>query len=234
MIASFAFAGSDKQWVSVDRKELSQTLEALNRIIAKIEYGGATITTASYDDYISTTYHQRTEGYFKRSGNEYYSYMLGTRTIQDNDQRIVIDSSKKVICIADPTISMNNVVDAGSYASMLKACSSIQKAQWEGYTYYKMVFPPGQRMTSYEFSIKDSLLQRIVIYYDIEVKKGSKIKPRMEVEFSNWKTGTKYSADVFSIGKYVSKKGDDFYLKEPYAGKYKLLDERVLSKATKK
>ncbi len=237
LMALDAFAGSNLQWSVIDKSVLVSDLVALNKYMLHMTTCQLNVTESSFEDYSSSIYHDRSEGYFKRDKYEYSSYILGVYTIQDNTCRIVIDSAKKTIMVADPTKSIDPSFSAMDTKSLFKMCTHAEIAKSEKYTYYRLEFSEGYAFTSYEMTIKDSLPVKVVLYYSKKIKRtgsNESTRPRVEIDLDNWTTSVSDKKNAFDTDNYVSKKGDQYFLKPRYAGKFKLSDVRVLTRTTKK
>jgi len=236
VVINSAFAGNGLQWSVVDKSVLASELAALNKYSQHLDKYEVNITESSYEDYYTNTYHERSEGYFKKNKNEFHSYIQGVHTIQTSDCRLVIDSSKKIIMVANPLQSLNPAFSSsGEYEILFKLCTHLERANDDGKTYYKVTFSPGYAFTSYELIIKDSLVEKVIMFYSKKIKKGSEFfQPRVEIDFDNWTTKFTDRKNYFDINTVVEKKGSKYVLTQPYVGKFKFSDQRVLVKTTKK
>jgi hypothetical protein len=116
----------------------------------------------------------------------------------------------------------------------MKVCSKIKVAHAGNETFYRLEFKEAYPLSVYTMTIKDSMLEKIVMYYRKPVTANNKSgKPRMEITFTKWKTSVDDIQGAFNIDNYVFKKGDEYYLTASYKGKYKLLDERVKTRNVK-
>ena len=235
LVVFSAVAGGAVKWSEIDRNAMSTDMMALGKLFQQMRHYKVDIMQSSYEDYTSEVYHERTKGYFERSNEDYHDYTLGIHTIQSNGCRTVIDSAKRILIIGDPTSTIDSMMPESNYKVMLKLCTSIKKAQNGNFTYYRMEFKEGYVLSAYEFTMEDKLPSKIVMYYSKKVKKGGALtKPRMEIIFSNWKMNPQETEGEYDIQKYLIKSGNSYALKAPYAGKFKLLDQRVKTRNDKK
>jgi hypothetical protein len=226
------------QWTEAKKEDMSKILEALNNHFLKMHYYSMNITDASYADYTTLVYHEKSAGYFIRQADHFHSFILGVHTLQDKYCRLIVDSSQKKMMISDPMDYFDQSLNFSDYNELFKLCSKIQVAHSPNQIAYRMEFAKGSPYSAYQITLKDSLPQKIVMYYSNPVQgSGEKMKavPRMEITFDNWKTNSAVHQDNWQISKYVdfNKKENKYTLKTPYAGKYTLFDGRVLTKANK-
>ncbi|HXP49518.1 MAG TPA: hypothetical protein VN922_06185, partial [Bacteroidia bacterium] len=176
------FAGNDIHWSVIDKDVMSADLVAINQHYQRMHIYETVITNASYENYTTSEAHQKSSGYFKREYSQFHSYMLGVHTIQSKTCRLVIDSAKKIMIVADPTNSLDNNFTLSDFEALLKVCTKLQKAKMGNYIYYHMEFQKDYRYTAYDMTLKDSVPEKIVMYYSRKVTKGDKTgQPRMEV-----------------------------------------------------
>jgi hypothetical protein len=235
LLVTPVFAGANIHWLTIEKNVMAADLLAMSQYFQRMHTYQLEMTDASFENYTTDVYHQKATGYYKRNGYEFHSFMMGVHTIQDNVCRLTIDSAKKLMIVADPTKSMDNKLALSDYEFLLKIATKLQKAKVGDYLYYHMEFEKDYQFTAYDITLKDSLPVKAVMYYSKKVKQGDKLQqPRVEMNYDKWLLNVVDKETAFSISKYVEKKGGEYFLTPAYAGKYKLLDQRVLTKTNKK
>jgi hypothetical protein len=225
------------QWTDANKEVLSKTFESINNHFARMLSYSVNVTDESFASYTASIYHQKYSGYFKRNRESFHSYLGSVHTIQNKDCRIAVDSEKRMIMISDPVDYLTQVMPVESYTALLKICTKVLESHSENGTTYRLEFNSKNPVAAYEITIKDSLPEKIVVYYAKSIKapnENAPDKPKLEVYFSNWVINTTQSKEDFDLEKYIEKKGNNYVLKPPYSVKYKLLDERVLTRNEKK
>ncbi len=220
-------------WDVIDKQMMTQKLEEIKKQLKDVQNYSITVSHASFEDYTTNVPHEKTAGFFRRSKNNYHSFLVGVTTIQNANCKLVVDSAHGVIAIADPDRSLENTLTHADYDTYLSVCTAIKMMTIGKESQYRLEFSKENPLNAYEFSIGDKgFFSKITIFYNREIKKenNSVTKPRMEITFSNWKKNISFSKDEFDETKYVFKKGDQYFLNTLYAGKYKLLDQRVMTK----
>ena len=220
-------------WEVIDRKTMAQKLDEMNKQFKSMQAYSLVLTHASFEDYTTNVPHEKSSGYFRKEKNNYHSYLLGIHTIQNSVCKMVVDSMHKTIVVADPDHAFENSLTQGDYAALLNICTSIKKTGIGKDIYYRLEFTKENPLNAYEFAFDSKgFLSKIILSYNRELKRKNNTltKPRMEITFTDWKKNSNYTKQEFDESKYVFKEGNQYFLKQPYADKYKLLDQRVVSK----
>lgn len=221
------------------------TVEAMATEIKKIEAVykdnvgySFSISHVTYKNYTTTTAEDKMTGYFiKDAKNNYHSYILGVRTIQNSKVKITVDSINKSIQINTPDRSFTKEVKLSEVENMLKICSVVKKQDVSSGKKFRMEFAKTKKYSAYEVWVNSSSqLEKLVMYFNAEFpsdpndEKSAKTKPRAEVLFTNYKTGLKpVYKDYFDETKYVTAKGDTYVGATNYKD-YKIYDLRVKTK----
>jgi hypothetical protein len=224
---------SKGQSVAVEKAEMIKVFEKINTWFRTTPSYSLTVTHASYEDYTSTTPADKTTGYFEKEGANYHSFLLGIHTIQNSKYKLVIDTSQKVILVANPDQLTWLSYTQEDYQGLLKSCTALRMNKTGRYTFYRMELPESNPIGAYEFLIdEEGLAREISWYYNKEVKKDegderSKVKPRMNISFSGYKKDAVINySEEFSEAPYFIKKDKKLVATDKYK-KYKLLDQRL-------
>ncbi|MGP8217334.1 MAG: hypothetical protein ACLQQ4_17330 [Bacteroidia bacterium] len=229
------FAGNEMHWSPIDKTIMSADLAAMNQHFQRMRVYQVIMTDASFENYTTSTYHQKATGYYKRDEDKFHAFMMGVRSIQDGECRITIDSAKKIIIVADPTKSMDNNYTLSDFQALLAICTKLLKAKVGNRTYYHLEFQKDYELSSYDLTLKDSLPEKAVMYYSKKIKQGGKEEqPRVEINYDKWIMDVSDKATAFSTEKYVEMRGGNYFLTPFYSKAFKLLDQRVLTKPNKK
>lgn len=230
-----AYGNGPIKWVAINKDMMAADMMQLVKRFQHMKKYEVWVTHASYENYTTTVSHQTSKGYFIRDNKNYHNFLLGIHTIQENGCRIVIDSAKKVMMLADPTDANDSIMPVSDYSMLYGLCSSIKQGKEGNMTFYRLEFGKQYYMSAMEFVLEDSLPAKIIMYYAKSVKSGNKMtKPRLEIEYSNWAMKISDAGTAFDIEAYVKRDGNRYFLRKNYLAKYKLLDERVLTRNNKK
>jgi hypothetical protein len=234
IISSVLFYSFD--WDIINKETMARKFDEMNKQFKSMQVYSISVAHTSFEDYIGTIPHEKSTGYFKKEKINYHSFLLGIHTIQNSRCKVVVDSTREIIVVADPDHSFENTLTQADYTALLSVCNSIKKSQIGKETQYRLEFAKENPLNAYEFALdQKGLLSKLTVYYNREIKRENNTvtKPRMEITLSDWKKNINYNKEEFDESKYVFKKEGQYFLQSPYAGKYKLLDQRVVTKEKK-
>lgn len=212
---------------------MAKIFEQMNNWFKNTATYSLTITHASYEDHKTIVPVEKSVGYFKKDKNNYHSFLLGMHTIQNSNYKIVVDSSEKILMVANPDQLVWNTYTLDDYTYILKNCATIRVTDSGTDKKYRMDFDKEANISSYEFLFnQDGLLKEVVSYYNEEVKKDDdenspKVKPRISITFSEYKKNPVLNyKEEFDESKYITKKNDKLIPAEAYKD-YKFSDQRL-------
>jgi hypothetical protein len=221
------------QSVSISKEEMGKVFEKTNTWFRATNAYSLDVTHASYENYTTPVPADRAEGYFKKEGNNYHSFLMGIHTIQNSQYKIVIDTAQKVIVVANPDQLAWLAYTQDDYKVVLKSATATRMRKTGRYTFYRVELSEQNPMGAYEFLIDENGLAReISWYYNKEVKleennAASAVKPRMSISFSDYQENPSFNfTETFSEAPYFFKKNDQLLVTENYI-KYQLLDQRI-------
>jgi len=238
IILFFFFASAVNAQVAkpeyVGRTDMAKVFKQINNWFINTPIYSLSVTHASYESYKTTIPVEKAAGYFKKNKNNYHSFLIGIHTIQNKTYKIVIDSSEKIILVANPDKLIWNTYTTSDYDTLLKTCATIKVTTVGNDKLYRMDFNSESPIAWYEFLINpNGLPKEIVWYYNQEIKKdeedeaSEKVKPRVSITFSNYNSSAvlDYNKE-FNEGIYFTNTNNKISLTEKYKN-YKLNDQRV-------
>jgi hypothetical protein len=211
--------------------------KAINWFLITKSYSVNVVYT-SYMNHTTTIPYDKSDGYYKRSGNNFSSSAMGVHVLQNDKIRITVDSVNQLIVINNSSEVSQAPVDISSFAMLLEKAVSIKKQRLaNGVLTYKIDFDKSNIYKSYEFSLDEKgLLKNIKYYYNQELKADEedensvKGKPRIEITFNGYETNIKFNAEVdFSEKKYLKEENNKIILKDSYK-KFEIKDYRFAIK----
>lgn len=218
-------------WKEITKEQTAKDLQNSISWFSNENYS-FNITHTSYKDHTTLSPFETQKGYVRRDKSNYHSFIAGIHTMQDSRYRIVADTIKRYMMIANASDLLFDVAGVDELSAKLEQCSSFEVLVTATGSRYKMEYDaqaPVQRM---EILIsKEGLLKEIVYYMNKEVKNEDRdtysiIHPRLVVSFSNHKTSTKFPASEFLGETYVTWKEN----KPSPAGRfsaYEFFDSRI-------
>lgn len=231
-LSTFAQSSSAKP---VNRAEMTEVFKKINNWLINTPVYSLTVTHTSYEDYQTIVPADKTVGYFIKNNYNYHSFLMGIHTIQNNNYKLVIDTSEQIIIVANPDKLIWRNYSVSEYDSILKICTSLKVTDKGNDKLYRIELSKNSSIGAYEFLItNDFQIKEIVWYYNSEITKDSedenspKSKPRLSIQFSNYKTSLQNVTSEFDEKKYFLKNSDGKLVVSSTYKNYKLLDQRYL------
>jgi hypothetical protein len=174
------------------------------------------------------TPYETTKGEYIKIGNDYYSSLLGYKTIQKGNIRLTINEQEKVIAISEahsfnPKDFMS--IDINEWIKVCEAVKHSEEANADKYTFF---YKPGLQFKKSEITIdKKGWLSKLTIFYNRNIQQGKdkiNIQPKLEISYNEFSTKT--NASKINIQRYVMKQGKTYEVTSNYK-QFKLLDTRV-------
>lgn len=187
------------QSTSVSKDEMAKIFEKMNAWFRNTQSYSLIVTHASYENYTTEIPVEKMKGYFKKEKENYHSFLMGIHTVQNSKYKFVIDTSEKIMLVANPDQLAWTSYTPDDYTSLLKNCSTIQMSIIGTDKLYKINLPAYSPIGAYEFLINpDGLPKKIVWYYNQEIQKDendekSKVKPRVAIFFSDYTTTNSFN-----------------------------------------
>lgn len=225
-------AGNGGDWSVLSQEEFGKVFKQQEVFYKEKTSYDLNIWHASYENFSSTIPYERMEGFFKRDGKNYHSFLMGIHTIQNSRIKIVVDSSDKKIMIANPDDAFQPIATK-DLANNLKGYNSIKVRSIENGKIYRIEYKENiGSLSALEYvTAANGTITKMVMYYN-ELsydpgfrKKEEKYKPRMEVEFRDYKPGAKNNKEDFDEGKFIALQGAKYKGIGKYES-YRIFDTR--------
>lgn len=225
-----AFAQSG-EWKEISKEQAAQELnKALNWFSINDNYS-LSLTHSSYKDYSTAIPYEVQKGYLKKYKRNYHSLIAGIHTIQNDKYRIVADTVKKYMMLANASDILLDPIGIEQLLANLKQCSSIKTLATTNEISYRLEYGQ-QNMQRMEVKLgKEGLLKEMIYYINKEVKNEDRssysfVQARLLIRLDNYKTNLKHSSADFAESAYISWKEN----KPQPAGKfsaYEFFDSRA-------
>ena len=219
--------------VIVARLDMAKVFEKMNVWFRNTPSYTLTVTHASYENYTTEVPVEKMIGYFKKEKENYHSFLIGIHTVQNSKYKFVIDTSEKMILVANPDQLAWTTYTPDDYDVLLKNCSSIKVSSVGSDKLYRINLPANYPIAAYEFLVNaDGLLKEIVWFYNQEIQKDendekSKVKPRVCIRFSDYKiTNTLSYKEEFSEELYFVDQNKVLKTTSKYRD-FKISDQRL-------
>lgn len=196
---------------------------------------------ASYKDHVSKDKLESSEGYYKRVGKNYVTEAVGIKTTQNNNLKIVVDTSDKIITVMNPGNLSPTIASSEELDNLLNSVKALKKARIGKSIRYRIEFNKNELYEAYEFVINTSGLMEGLTYYYCErvekedVENGNEkaaitaMKPRLEITFFGFQIPAKHVESEFIERAIYFKEKGRIELTGIYKD-YRLMDYRVQTK----
>ena len=229
----FSFHKIKAQENTISKEEMGTVFESTSNWFKNTPSYSLDVTHASFENYTTDVPSDKITGYFKKEGGNYHSFLMGIHTIQNKQYKIVVDTSEKIIMVANPDQLTFISYTQEDYKVFLKNSTATRKIKTGRYTFYKVELPEENPMSSYELLVDEKgLLREVKWYYNKEVKMDandpeSAVKPSMSISFSGYQESPVFNyAETFSEAPYFAQKDGKLQLAPAYMS-FKLLDQRI-------
>jgi hypothetical protein len=228
-------------WESTSKQELIAAYQkACNWFINTPSYAFK-IKYAAYDGHQSNKLNESSEGYYKRVAGSYISEAAGIKTLQNTNLKLVIDTADKIVTLMNPASLSPNMASTQELEELLNNVKALKKTKLAKTTKYRVEFNNNELYQAYEFTTNEKgLIIGLTYYYseqaehndeenNFEKNRAVKIKPRLEITFSNFQIPANYAESEFDEGGIVTKEKQKISLKPAYST-FRLIDYRLQAK----
>lgn len=220
-------------WSVIEKADFDSAIETMSQFYQKNRKFSENVTDRSYKGWDAVTPYETQTGYYECDNNKFHSYLMGIHTIQDDNYRITIDTSEKLIVVTDVAPISGEDVAQLSYKNSLTNATAYKSATTANGTIYRAEFNAIPSYSAYNLDVAtNGQLRSMVIYYRDEFpinpkdQTSQKVKPKLEVAFTNFKTNSSFGAKEFDTGKYITLNGKALQLTTAYST-YQLTDARI-------
>ncbi len=192
----------------------------------------------SYGDAVSKEPIENSEGYYKRVANNCVSEIIGIKTLQNANLKVVVDTADRLVTVTDPGNLSPAMTGQEELMALLDNARGLKKMKQSKSTRYHIDFKEGGQYEAYEFIVNDKGQgEGLTYYYQEQITRADgegedkeiKMKPRLEIRFSDYQVPAKYTESEFSErGILVHEKGK-LNLTAAYRN-FRLLDYRLQAK----
>jgi len=221
--------GQDNAYKKITQAEASQLLKQVNLWYSSSATYSFVITHAIYAGHTASTPYEEKKGYVKKFTGGSHSNVIGIHTLQNKDHKIIIDSSQKLIVVANAIKDSEKGFSPEELQAALKNCVALKLAEHGKLKSLVIECDKNSAITSYKLDIeKDGRLRAVTLLYAREVKSptGALVKPKMIIGFDKYGTGVSAEKGELNEGKYFKKENNELFVSDAYKG-YTLLDQRT-------
>jgi hypothetical protein len=229
---SSSVIGQTHTWMNISADDAAKVYWNLNNLYSKTTSYSITVTYTSYENYTTQTSYETSSGFFNKYTTGYHSFLLGISTIQNSKYKIVVDTARKVIAVANPDKTFENSLTMADYKTLMENCTSIKVANEGNEKYYRIEFKSVYPINAYEYALSSTgWIKEMTLFYNKnyvnENGENVNIKPRLQIKYGNVKVGILENKSELDESKYFSKLGIKLIIASKYNG-YVLSDQRVV------
>lgn len=121
----FVLLSAATQPSSISKDEAIKLIRKINEQMYAEKHFGTDLRYAIYKNHSDSVAAESIPGFYYRNGMKEHSMVIGVETIQDENQRLVVDSNSQTMLIAEPK-KLGGLIDESLIAA-LNYCSKIER-----------------------------------------------------------------------------------------------------------
>ncbi|MEO5645216.1 MAG: hypothetical protein ABIS12_17980 [Bacteroidia bacterium] len=225
-------------WTTITQAEYTVAMDKMNEFYTVNDHYSVRISYSSFRGHESEVPYETSNGIYICDKNKYYSQLLGTRTIQNEKIKIVIDSLHKSITVANPEENESgNEMKKINYENSKQYITAYKTAPIANGKLYRIECNPTPSYSAYVLDLSnDGFLRELIVYYKNEYPidptnaTSAKAKAKLKISYSGFDSKTAFDpARVFSTAKYITETSGKLTLTKAYSS-YRLFDNRIPNK----
>jgi len=220
---------SAADWQTINADQFQAEMNAISAKVESAHSYSVDVRYSTFESGVTEMIHDQSAGYVKYMNNKYHSMAMGIQSIQNANERIVVDSVNRIIAITNPVSDSVKNYAPQLTSLLLKKAKSIRKRADHGYAEYQVDFTDQLTINSYLLKVDATgLIRQVDIRYSQKIKNnnGEEKNLMLRIAFENWKLNATFSAAEFSADHFVKSINGKYQATEPYAG-YELSDQRI-------
>lgn len=184
----------------------------------------------SFDDAKTPIPYEAMSGYYFQDGLCLHSYSMGIELVQNDQLRVVIDSTSRQMLISEPEQSPIISDQQIEYSVMNSDSIFYDEIKNQGKTSYYFKYPKGGKLSAIYMELnKDASIGKYVMYYqeiayENEQGKVEKKEPRVEINYELLLRPLN-KGEICPLNNFLINEGGQWKAIKPYDN-YKLIDSR--------
>jgi hypothetical protein len=226
--AAFGAQAQTEAFRPISREQAGEMLQLASKWYTSTPTFSLAVTHSIYAGHTSTQPYEQSVGYYRKYAGGYHSRILTIHTIQNKNVRITLDTSEKVMLVANAQPAAGGV-SAEEYLEALKKCTALRAAATAKGSVLQMEFGKHSRVTLYEIEFdKSGRFASVKVLYanEVQSEEGTPVKPKLVITFDKYSTAPAEGRSELNEGRYYTKQGNELIAMPAFAG-YNLLDQRI-------
>lgn len=171
----------------------------------------------------------QSEGFIKKEGIKFHSYLSGVRSVQNERIRVSVDTSQKILLLSEPEDLTKNEVVTNNWKITRKNIKGCLQKKIQDKTVYRVECISGPVLGIEMIVNASNLIDEITILYRSEYfseQLNKSVRPMLKIKYSQFTENPRFEKNDFSTEKYITidKKGQIIPTQEYFS--YKLIDTR--------
>lgn len=236
MLICFSVSAQTSIQLQAEKAEFIESYKKAWAIMTETECYSFKLRYLSFSDHKTKFPTETASGFYTKSGNNYHSYILGVKTVQNASVKISIDSIEKLIILSNPDKITIPITNTEQLEELIDNTKKVSKRNENKSTVYKIDFKPNDLYESYELKLNEhGVTERMTFFYstirdrDYEESiqgKEISVSPRLEIHFDDFKLLSKTKEAFFSEKLYVQIDNKSIKKTEGYKA-YTVKDYRI-------
>ncbi|HEU4719483.1 MAG TPA: hypothetical protein VFU15_16685 [Bacteroidia bacterium] len=225
-------------WTDMTKEEFDGEMQKTSQFYTVNQHYSVQVDYASFRGYDSEIPYDQSTGYYRKDGKSYHNFLLGIHTIQNSRYKVIVDTAKKAILVADPEneesaaeMKQLNFDNESKYVTAYKSAPS------GGGKLLRVEFNKIPAYTAYTIDISDDgRLRGMTIYYresyplDPSDPSSAKAQPKLKITYSAFDAGKTFdSKKEFDTSKYFTEADGKLTLTAAFKN-YTITDLRIPTK----
>jgi hypothetical protein len=213
MLICASFSAQTSIQLQAEKAEFIESYKKAWAIMSETENYSFKMRYLSFSDHKTMLVTETASGFYTKSGNNYRSYILGIKTVQNTTVKVSIDSIEKLIILSNPDKIALPVTNTDQLEELIENTKKVSKRSEKGSVVYKIDFKQNDLYESYELKLNSNgVLEQMTFFYStikdkdyeesIQGKEVS-VSPRLEIHFDDFKVLAKTKEGEFSEKLYV-------------------------------
>jgi hypothetical protein len=201
------------------KKEASALVKKINEKILNAKHYSCEMNYQVFNTHKDSQPLETISGFYKRSGSNEHSMLLGIETIQNEHERVVVDTSGQSIVLTQPTVKPQLIEE--NLQSALASCNKISLTNAGGQSIIRFI-PDDRSMTNIKSMeiVYDNdrffITSISICYVNTPIPGYDKVSnPKIVIAYSNINTSHIPNSE-FKTDSYLSKKNNTYKVMETY------------------
>lgn len=228
------FSGYGQETI-IDKNKAAEIIKSVNESILNARNFSAKLHYSIFKNHNDTVAFEQTDGFYKRNNENEHSVLLGVETIQNQQERLMVDTNSKTMLLSGPNPKVMLLND--NLNNALQICKKITLFNEKDYSVIKFYLGEksgtGYSAIEVRYANADFFIQRLTIYCvnafipDFENFKN----PKIQIDYNEIST-SRIPASEFEISGFLEKRNNTYVLQKRYKA-FDFSNQLIITKSKK-